>query len=154
MVRSLGGILEGLLTLPQPMSAGGRANDHKEAATTLCIEALVDAAACEDLVETTHRLATAGALGVVFIYERHGLGGLALGDAAAPRVRAVVVERAVGLELARACGEQAPGESRCLAWQEVYAELKQGKLIAEDSYEVWSSAHGMAVAGAVHLPGG
>ncbi|CAK9107660.1 unnamed protein product [Durusdinium trenchii] len=86
--------------------------------------ALVDSASCEDLVEATHRLAKAGALGAVFVHYDEGLAGLALGDAEVPSIRAVVIERSPGLELLS-----------LLASQAVEAELKLGKLISEDAYE-------------------
>lgn len=87
--------------------------------------ALVDAAAvCDDLVETTHRLGEAGALGVIFVHHEHGLPGLALGDAAPPKIRAVVIERDPGLEVVKLASNAA-----------IFAELKLGKLISEDAYE-------------------
>ncbi|CAL1154874.1 unnamed protein product [Cladocopium goreaui] len=87
--------------------------------------ALVDAAAvCDDLVETTHRLGEAGALGVIFVHHEHGLPGLALGDAAPPKIRAVVIERDPGLEVVKLASTAA-----------IFAELKLGKLISEDAYE-------------------
>ncbi|CAJ1383298.1 unnamed protein product [Effrenium voratum] len=86
-------------------------------------QVLVDAAAvCEDLVRTTHRLAEAGASGVVFLHSSDGLAGISLGHAEPPPIRAVVVERASGLEAV-------------LVSQVVRAELRQGKLISEEAYE-------------------